>query len=70
MQVRNKIQSCLKDEKGKIRINDRSDPVTNLNDLPYPDFEDYFYQMKSSSLSNSLVPCLQIESSYTNMCTR
>ncbi|MBI5623051.1 MAG: RiPP maturation radical SAM protein 1 [Elusimicrobia bacterium] len=39
------------------------DPVTNLDDIPYPDFDDYFFSLRAGPLAKKLQPWLQVQAS-------
>jgi ribosomal peptide maturation radical SAM protein 1 len=40
-----------------------TNPVMNMDDLPIPNFDDYFYALEQSSIRNSLSPTLVLETS-------
>ena len=62
--------SSLSNIKGVVRRDDgssvvagRAEIVRDMDSLPYPDFDDFFRQFHCSSVSRSVQPWLQIESS-------
>ena len=62
--------SSLSNIKGVVRrdnassvVGGRAEIVRDMDSVPYPDFDDYFRQFHCSSISRSVQPSLQIESS-------
>jgi ribosomal peptide maturation radical SAM protein 1 len=53
-----------RDEAGQsVPVNGSAPPVTDLDSLPYPDFDDYLQQIGQSSLASEFNPMLVYESS-------
>ena len=55
------IVSCYKNQ--NLSTMGMTSPQVDLNELPYPDYDDYFHQLESSSLASLVQPDLLFESS-------
>ena len=57
------IKGVVRRDNGSMVVAERAEIVRDMDSVPYPDFDDYFRQFHCSSISRSVRPSLQIESS-------